>query len=96
MPTWDDPAQVADVLLAGVVLGDDGVDRHRAAGAGDRHAVVAVADRVAVAHLDDVDRRQAGAGVLADPHAQPALARPLRRAELVVEVAAPGRPRTCP
>ena len=45
-------------LGRGLCAADDRVDRERAAGAGHRDAVMAVADRVRVAHRDDRDRRQ--------------------------------------
>ena len=65
---------------------DDRVDRDRAARERDRHAVVAVADRVAVAGGDDGDRRQHGAARLGEPDALPALARARRRPEGRVEL----------
>src|SRR5689334_5358220 len=48
---------------------------------------MAVAHGVLVTDLDDLDRAEAGARVLRDPHAQPALAHPLGRPELGVELA---------
>ena len=51
---------------------DDGVDRHRAAGLGHRHAVVAVHDGVAALGGDDADRRDHLAALLGHPQALPA------------------------
>jgi hypothetical protein len=48
--------------------------------------VVAVANRVGVADLDDRDRRQDGAAVLGQPDALPAAAGRRARAELAIEL----------
>ena len=66
---------------------DDRVDRQRALRAGDRDAVMPVAQRVAVVERDDRDGRQHRAALAREP--QPLPARPrdaVRRAELAVEL----------
>ena len=63
-------------------LGDDRADGRRAERLGDRHPVVAVADRVVVADLDHRDRRQRRAAVEGEPDALPAAAGERGRPEL--------------
>jgi sulfoxide reductase heme-binding subunit YedZ len=70
---------------------DRRVDRNRAARAGDRDAVVAVADGVAVAHRRHRDRREHAATVLGQPDALPAGSGHALRAEGGVEVSGTGR-----
>ena len=69
---WEERSRADRVRLAGL---DARVDRQRAARAGDRHAVVAVAERVAVADRHDGDRRQDLAALLGEPDTLPARAR---------------------
>jgi hypothetical protein len=70
---------------------DARVDRQRATCDRDGHAVVAVAQRVAVAHRDDGDRRQDGAALLGQPDSLPAGARDPRGPEVAVELGGAAR-----
>src|SRR3954468_2642400 len=70
---------------------DPRVDRQRAPCDGHRHAVVAVAQRVAVADGDDGDRGQHRAALLGEPDALPARPDGRGGAEPAVELRRPAR-----
>ena len=70
---------------------DGRVDRDRTTRPGDRDAVVAVADGVALAHPRHGDRRQHAAAVLGQPDAFPARAGRAPRAEGAIEERGAGR-----
>ena len=70
---------------------DGRVDRDRTTRPGDRDAVVAVADGVALAHPRHGDRRQHAAAVLGQPDALPARAGRAPRAEGAIEERGAGR-----